>query len=390
MATKGFIPTFEIYKGSENITARFQDRAISIVVSLASGRGDQDTCDIIVDDREWLIATPRKGDRLSVYLGYEGIGTTFMGAFEVNRINFSFPPKQITVSCTAASSLNDLKSTVIAAHDDKTVEQILAEAGQKIGFKADVHSSIADNKIPFLNQSMSFGALIGRLEQHYDAVAKINDGKVSLTPRTGGSSVSGFSLPTYVLGPEAFAELNVMVDASNEYAQTSASYVDKTTKKTVWLDEKSKLPDLSTTAEHKITQQFNSEGEARKAAESTQAQLDRSTGKISGRLAEGDPWCRDGQRFVVTQCRDGINGSYLLDVVVHSYTKSGALTTSFSGTAGVNGLAAEFQAGETPNDFVVLPPGMVFGQVLPAPKNTLENPFNSVPSMVGQPAPILE
>ncbi|TXN27401.1 hypothetical protein [Methylobacterium sp. WL19] len=390
MATKGFIPTFEIYKGSENITARFQDRAVSITVTLASGRGEQDACDIILDDREWKIATPRKGDRLQVYLGYEGIGTTFMGNFEVNSINFSFVPKAITVRCTAASSLNDLKSTVIAAHDDKTVEQILAEAGQKIGFKADVHSSIADNKVPFLNQSMSFGALIGRLEQHYDAVAKINDGNVSLTPRAGGFSVSGFSLPTYVLGPEAFADLNVMVDAASEYAQTSASYMDKTTKKIVWLDEKSKLSDLSTDAKFKIGQQFNSEGEARKAAESTQAQLDRATGKISGRFSEGDPWCRDGQRIVVTNTRDGIDGSYLLDVVVHSYTKSGALTTSFSGTAGVNGLAEEYQEGNNSSEFVVLPPGMVFGQVLPAPKNTLENPFNSVPSMVGQPAPILE
>ncbi|WP_311275230.1 hypothetical protein [Methylobacterium sp. WCS2018Hpa-22] len=388
--SKGFIPTFEIYKGGENITARFQDRAVSIVVQLAAGRGDQDSCDIILDDRDWLIATPRKGDRLQVYLGYEGIGTTFMGNFEVNSIKFSFTPKAIAVKCTAASSLNDLKSTVIASYDDKTVEQILAEAGSKIGFKADVHNFIADEKIPFLNQSMSFGALIGKLEQHYDAVAKINDGKVSLTPRSGGVSVSDISVPTYVLRPYSFAELNVMVDAASEYAQTSASYTDKTTLKKMWVDAQSKLKDLSTDAKHKIGTIYNSEDEAKRAAESTQAQLDRATGKITGRLAEGDPWVRDGQRFVVTECRDGINGSYLLDLVVHSYTKGGALTTSFSGTAGVNGLAEEYQEGKNADEFLAIGPGQVFGQVMPVAPDSLGSPFSSVPSMVGQPAPILE
>ncbi|CAA2137491.1 phage late control D family protein [Methylobacterium bullatum] len=392
MSAKGFIPTFAIYKGGENITARFQDRAVSIVVQLSSGRGDPDSCDIILDDRDWLIASPKKGDRIQVYLGYEGIGVTLMNNFEVNSVNYSFTPKAITVRCTAASSLNDLKSTVIAEYKDKTVEQILAEAGSKIGFKANVHKSIADEKIPFLNQTMSFGQLIGKLEQHYDAVAKINDGKVSLTPRSGGVSVSDISVPTYVLRPYNFADLNVMVDAASEYAKTSASYTDKETNKRVWVDEKSMLKDLSTDAEHKIGTLYNSKDEAQKAAESAQAQLDRATGKITGRLAEGDVWVRDGQRIVVTECRDGINGAYVLDLVVHSYTKGGALTTSFSGTAGVNGLAEEYQEGSNSAQFLETGPGQVFGQVIPiVPQQDgtkLDRPFTSVPSFFDQQFPV--
>ena len=382
--SKGFVPTFEFHTGGENVTARFVDRAVSIIVQLASGRGDQDTCDIILDDRDWMIATPRTGDRLQVYLGYEGIGTTFMGNFEVNSINFSFVPKAISVRCTAASSLNDLKSTVISEFDNKTVEQILAEAGSKIGFKADVHKSIADEKIPFLKQSgMSFGQLIGKLEQHYDAVAKINDGRVTLTPRAGGSSVSEITQPTYVLRPESFADCNVLVDAASEYAKTLASYTDKKTNLKVWVEAASKLKDLTTSAKHKIGFPFNSEEEAKKAAESTQAQLDRATGNITGRLTEGDPWVRDGQRFIVTECRDGINGSYLLDLVVHSYTKGGALTTSFSGTAGVNGLAEQYQEGNNASEFITLPPGMVFGQILPQQDEIKpDRSLNSIPSLV--------
>ncbi|MCJ2081001.1 phage late control D family protein [Methylobacterium sp. J-090] len=359
-------------------------------MELAAGSGDGDSVDIVLDDREWLIATPRVKDRITVYLGYEGIGTTYMGSFEINSVRFSFPPKTITVRGTAASSLNNLKSQKIQSFEGKTVEQILAEAGQAAGgYKVDVHPSLADRKLPFVNHTGSFGQLIGRLEDLYGAVAKIQDGKIGLTPRGEGKSVSDFSVPTYVLGPSAFADLEVLTESRGETAKTIASYRDRTTNQRVDVESKSKLSDLQTEAEHRITQFFASEDEAKAGAESVQAQLDRSTGKIHATLAEGDPWVRDGQRIVVANCREGINGSFLIDIVRHQLTKSGALRTSFSGTAGTEGLAERYaDAGPASPDFILLPPGMTFGQMLPKLSGTeLGKPFSAVPALVGQPTP---
>lgn len=388
--SKGFIPTFQIYKGSENVTARFQDRATSITVELASGAGEQDHCEIVLDDREWLIATPRVKDRLTVFLGYESVGLAFMGSFEINSVQFSFPPRSISVRGTAASSLNDLKSQQVKGFSGQTVEQILAEAGSKIGMKVDVHPSIADQKIPFLNNTASYAHLISKLEQHYGAVAKINDGRLSLTPRGSGKSVSDLAQPTFVLRAESFADLQVLVESRGETASTKASYVDKVTNDRMTVESKSKLTDLETTATHTIQSFFNSKEEAQAAADAAQGQLDRSTGRISATLAEGDPWVRDQQRIVVSGIRAGIDGSYLVDLVRHSFSKNGALRTTFTGNAGIDGLAAEYSSsGDNNSAFVVLPPGSVFGQVLPKMSGTeLSQPFGSVPSLVGQPLPL--
>lgn len=384
----GFIPIFAIYKGDENVTARFQDRATSITVELSSGAGEQDHVEIMLDDREWLIATPRVKDRLTVYLGYEGVGLAYMGSFEINSVQFSFPPRTISVRGTAASSLNDLKSQMVKGFAGQTVEEILAAAGSKIGMKVDVHPSIADQKIPFLNNTASYAHLISKLEQHYGAVAKINDGRLSLTPRGSGKSASDLAQPTFVLQAASFADLQVLVESRGETASTKASYVDKTSNDRMTVQSKSKLTDLDTTATHTIQQIFNSKEEAQAAADAAQGQLDRSTGMISATLAEGDPWVRDQQRIVVTGIRDGVNGSYLIDLVRHTLTKNGALRTSFTGQAGIDGLAAEYSASNG-NDpaFVVLPLGGVFGQVLPQSGTELSQPFTSVPSLVGQPLP---
>ena len=76
-----YTPKFEIYKGGENITANFQNRALEIKVELQSGNGSQDTCTITVDDRDWLLALPQVNDGIEVYLGYEEVGMAFMGTF---------------------------------------------------------------------------------------------------------------------------------------------------------------------------------------------------------------------------------------------------------------------------------------------------------------------
>jgi len=389
--SKGFIPTFAIYKDGEDVTARFQDRATSIIVELSSGAGEQDHVEIVLDDREWLIATPRAKDRLTVYLGYEEVGLAYMGSFEINSVQFSFPPRSISVRGTAASSLNDLKSQMVKGFADQTVEQILAEAGSKIGMKVDVHPSIADQKIPFLNNTASYAHLISRLEQHYGAVAKINDGRLSLTPRGSGKSVSDLAQPTFVLRAESFADLQVLVESRGETASTKARYFDRTTNERVFVESKSKLTDLDTTSTHTIQELFNSKEEAQAAADAAQGQLDRSTGRISATLAEGDPWVRDQQRIVVTGIRDGINGSFLVDLVRHVFTKNGALRTSFTGNAGIDGLAEEYSASTGNNPaFIVLPAGNVFGQVLLKMTGTeLPQPFSSVPSLVGQPLPFI-
>lgn len=387
----GYKPTFTISKGGEDITARFQDRTTSIVVELMAGGGAQDSITITLDDRDYKIASPQVKDRLDVSLGYEGIGVAYMGSFEINKVVYSLPPRTITVCGTTASSLNELKTQRINNITGKTVEQILAEVGNPLGFKVDVHGSIADNKIPQLDKNTSFGSLIGQLERQYDAVAKITDGRVSLIPRSGGKSVSDFSQPTYVLRDYSFAELEVTKESRGEYAKVFADYYDENGNRTPADAATSALTGLDTEATFKLPNVQRSKEEATAAAKSVMAQLDRSGERIAATLAEGDPWVRDLQRVVVSGIRPGVDGSYTIDAVRHTYEKGSGLRTSFTGQGGVNGLAAEFassttsaSAGGVPSTtFLTVGPGQVFGQAMGQFGTVLPGSNTSTPRLVG-------
>ncbi|OHV17876.1 hypothetical protein BK022_02755 [Methylorubrum extorquens] len=389
----GYKPTFAIFKGGEDLTARFQDRTTSIVVELTAGGGAQDSVTITLDDRDYKISSPQVKDRLEVRLGYEGIGLAFMGSFEINKVVYSLPPRSITVCGTTASSLNDLKTHRINNFADKTVEQILTEVGNPLGFKIDMHPSIADAKIPALDSNTSFGSLINRLERQYDAVAKITDGRVSLVPRSGGSSVSDFAQPTYVLRDYSFADLEVTKESRGDYAKVVADYYDENGNRTPGEAAMSAVTGLDSEAIFKIPNVQRSKDEATALAKSTMAQLDRSGDRIDATLAEGDPWVRDLQRIVVAGIRPGIDGSYTLDAVRHTYEKGSGLRTTFSGQGGVNGLASEFatattSAGSTPSTtFLTVGPGEVFGMVLPPAANILPGSNSSTPRLVGSPIP---
>jgi phage protein D len=389
----GYKPTFAVFKGGENLTARFQDRTTSIIVELMAGGGAQDSLTITLDDRDFKIASPQVKDRLEVHLGYEGIGLAFMGSFEINKVTYSFPPRTITVCGTTASSLNDLKTQRINNLSDKTVEQILSEVGNPLGFEVDLHPSIAHSKIPALDNNTSFGSLINRLERQYDAVAKITDGRVSLVPRAGGSSVSDFAQPTYVLRDYSFADLEVTKESRGEYAKVVADYYDENGNRTAGEAAMSAIAGLDSEAIFKLLNVQRSKEEATAIAKSTMAQLDRSGDKIGATLAEGDPWVRDLQRIVVAGIRPGVDGSYTLDAVRHTYEKGSGLRTTFSGQGGVNGLAAEFAAstsnpGSVPSTtFLSVGPGQVFGMVLPPATNVLPGSNTSTPRLVGLPLP---
>lgn len=377
----GHIPIFEIYKGNENITARFQDRGCEIKVDLASGGGAQDTCTITLDDRDWLISQPQVNDYLDIYLGYEGIGTTLMGSFEIDEVMFTFPPKGITIHGNAQGNNSLLKSQKVIEYDNKTVGEVLQSIGSAVGLEVKVNSQLAGEKIKFKNSHASPSHLVTQLEDTYNAVAKVIGGKLIFVPRDQGESATGQELPLLALLPAHFANYTVRHSNRSQYTKSSASYTDPKTNKREWVDHETAVAGLpgNSVADlpYKIGRIFNTEAEAKAAAKAMMASLDRNQGEGMFTLAEGDPWVRDQQRILVRGTRAGVDGSYVADLVSHQFTKQGALRTSISAkppSSGSGSYGALYE--QEPEQFIQPAPGQIMGQ--------------NLPSLVGQPAPTLE
>ena len=373
MPAGAYTPIFEMYKGNENITANFQNRALSIKVELASGNGSQDTCSIIIDDRDWLVATPQVDDVLTISLGYKEVGLAFIGTFEIDEVTFSFPPKQIMIHGNSEGFNSAFKSPQIKNYSGTTVGEILGKIAGDIGLSPIIDPKIAAEKIEYKNATTSPMHLVGELERRFNGVAKISQGKLSFSKRDSGTSASGAEIPLIVLRKEHFASCQVKHKNRSDYTKSVAQYKDKDSNKTIDVEAKSAVEGLlgqgGGTGDKPFTIKnlFPTKEEAQAAADSQMKALDRTLGEGLFTLAQGDPWIKDQNRILVIGTREGIDGSYVADIVTHEYTRDGALKTSMKTDGNGEGTSFAPLYEADPTKAIAPKPGQVTGEAMPLP-----------------------
>ncbi len=372
----GYTPIFQIFKGGENITGRFQDRTTSIRVDSTSGNGDQNTCAITLDDRDWRIARPKVGDYLEIHLGYEEVGLAYMGTFEIDEVVFEGWPKQISIHGNSQGNNSLLKTQQIKAFDGKTVGEILKEIGGKAGLNVEVDSELGGIKIPYRNMVTSPSHLINQLEMLMGGVATINNGKLSFTKQDGGTSASGINIPIVVLTADHLAKFRVKHSNKTDYGKTRASYRDPETGIRKWVESATGVSSLGEAAQamaetmFTIGREFASKEEAERASKSQMAALDRGLGEGECDLVYGDPWIMGQQRLLIAGTRDGVDGSYVVDTAIHVYQKQGGLKSHLTFQPPMDGGEAYqrmFREATERNDlsgFLIPEPGEVTGGVI--------------------------
>jgi phage protein D len=390
MPQGAYTPIFEIWKGGENYTVNFNNRTVQIQVDLVSGGGAGDTCQITVDDRDWLISTPQVGDGLEVYLGYKEVGLARMGVFQTDRVTFTGPPKGITIHGTGASFAGSIKSHVVKNFDGKSLGDIVKGLLEDTCYSANIDESLSSLKIPYLNVNQSPIAALENLSRQYGGIFKVNDKQVTIGKRDGNTTASGEAMSTYVLNPSHFAEWSVEHLNRHQYDKVTATYKDPD-----WNTTKFESADTSSSGfltangesaggdkVFNIRGWFQNKELAQAAAKAKMAELDDMLGQGQFRLAQGDPWIRDSQRLILTGFRTGIDGSYTTDVVRHTFTKDGGLSTSIvtkPPNSGDTASTSDIQGA------VTVPDGSVVGTTLPT---TMPSSLpNGTPAAQGQYGP---
>lgn len=334
----GFTPIYRIEKDGVDITDRFNSQSVLIEVNLMSV-GSSDTFRITIDDRDFRLAEVDPGAWLSVALGYEEVGMSYMGLFEINKVVYEGPPKQISIEGTSAGMDSALKGQAIKEFDNKSVQEIVDEIAKAGGIQGVVHGLLGSKKIPFKNQAgISPFHLLHELERHFDAVAKFQDGKLVVVPRDDGESVSGKTMASVILQPHHFGTWAVTHTERPRYDKVKAPYWDKDQHKTQWVEEKNTArpqTDGGGGGEdtiYRLNRKYNSKDEAETAVKSRMAMLRRSSATAEVTLAKGDPWIKDQMKMVITGMRPGVDGTYTIEQAKHTYTKDTGLMTTLVGT----------------------------------------------------------
>ncbi|SDK39728.1 phage late control D family protein [Bradyrhizobium ottawaense] len=360
----GYTPIYRVSKDGIDITGQFNDRTTQIKVDLQAGNGNDDQCTITVDDRDWRVARPIPGESLQIWLGYAEIGLAYMGSFEIDDVTFVGPPRSIKLTGKSTGSNDIQKAPAIKDFENKSISDILGGMAGKTGLGVSISGALGDIKIPFKNQVVSNLHMIHELERLTGAVAKVVDGHLMFVKRDGGESASGVALPTLVLQPEHFGTWQVRYTSKPGYGGVKAAYFDKDEMVRKWVDSAvgGGLGGLANkfTGNFNIGQLFNSKEEAQQAASSQAANFKRAEVQGVFDLAKGDPWIRDQQTLIVTGMRDGINGSYVIDKVTHTYIKSTGIKSQME--CKQPGDGADYA--EASKEFMRPGPGELLGEYL--------------------------
>jgi len=307
-------PDFKIIADSQDITAKVRDRLIELRVTDEAGQSS-DAVTIALDDRDSVIALPRKGASLEVSLGYLGTGVAALGKFTVDETALSGPPDTMTIRGRAADLRAGLKSPRTRSWDQVTVGDMVAVIAAGHGYSPAVSPDLAAIQLGHLDQTEESDLhLLTRLAARYGAVAKPAGGRLLFVPAGEAKSATGKSLPSVALSRGDFSRWDVTLADRGRYGSVTAHWHDVTgtgQPQPVTVGEGEPVYTLRGT--------YRDEAEARAAARAKYEALQRGRGTITAECGGDIRLAAEGV-IVVSGIRDGVDGAWSLTHVTHVYS----------------------------------------------------------------------
>lgn len=327
-------PTFMITADGIDVTAGFNDRMTDLKVVDHDGM-QSDEVSIILDDRDFALALPRKGALLAVHMGYDG-ANALMGTFKVNRRKRHFKKGQgrvMEIGGKSADLRKEMKRPRTGAYKDKTYEQLVQEVAGRHGLGAKVSPSLAGLKYKWEPQSEESDLhLLTRIARDHDAICKVAGGMVIVLAR------DDLAMAALVLDETDFIECVVEDDDRAQHAKSTAHYHDRgkvrREPETVEYDGGDSADDNAGDGpEYMLRHTYPDQELARAAAKGRQSKLQREEKRLHG-VMTGNPAIMAGLPVVIAWGVELYDGNYNLKTVTHHMTKSGGYTTTIDSGKG--------------------------------------------------------
>ncbi|AZF20017.1 contractile injection system protein, VgrG/Pvc8 family [Pseudomonas sp. R3-52-08] len=261
----GFTPVVELYGAN---SALFNERLLEWEhVDAAGFVSDQLTLTLDIEGLEGL---PELGGKIGLRVGYLESGLVDKGVFKITQRTPSLFPMRLALVATAAPfDQHEFKQRRTASHGPITLGALFRQLTSRYGFSPRVAPELEREQIAHIDQTNeSDMAFLTRLAKRFDAVAKPVDELYVLGRKGQIKSLSGKALPDVQLsvtrnnrpGDQAFISASFTEACRAKYngAQTS------------WWDAaagKKHVVEVGIAPFKVVTQRYQSEDEARSAAQ---------------------------------------------------------------------------------------------------------------------------
>ncbi|MCR6673218.1 phage late control D family protein [Devosia ginsengisoli] len=319
---------FRVIVDGDDITGNLTPILTSLTVQDKAGQSS-DTASLEIDDTDGKIIMPSPRSKISIELGWSdtGVGQVFSGVVDEVEAKGGRSGRSISISAKGLDTRGKAKQGQRRHFDNATVEEALTAAGKTAGLAVKVDSAFASITREYIGlDNESFVSFGERLAREVGGTFKIVGDTAILADRNGGRGVGGQALPTiraewgvnlhsYSIMPILGRPIEKRAAARSfdkEVADYVASFADTGT------------DDAETDKEAPFLEPDEDSASARASADAKQADRKAGEGTV---VIEGNIDAQPEGVCEVVGCRPGIDGSYRIDAVSHSHSRSGFITT---------------------------------------------------------------
>lgn len=310
---------YQIIADGTDVTAKFQDRLISLTIIDEAGE-EADRAEIVVDDRDYLVALPKTGVKLKIALGVGELVET--GSFVVDEVSGEITPAVMTISAKAADMLGSIRARKTRSWRDVSIDGIVGQIAGEHGLKPQVSDSLKAQFYPYLAQtSESDLNFLTRLAGDLDAVAKPAGGSLLFLKRGEGKAADGTDLPVFTIHRAAMNSGSWQATGRGRYNRVCAEWGERNTATTHKVTVGDAEPELT------LRHRYATEAAAKRAAKAALEKSHRASSRINIELGgfRGDLMAE--ARVNLTGIKPELSGEWLITRVTHSLTDT--LSTSF-------------------------------------------------------------
>jgi phage protein D len=335
---------FWVSVNGSDVTAGLSPYVTSIRVRDAAGLAS-DTATIDVEDSYGQLQLPEPGAAVSIGLGWEGGVALVMFEGIVDDIGSTGGRGQgrlLSISAKSADTRGPLKEKTEKHKDEASFGAVATEWGQAAGLSdVAVHPALAAVERPWWGmQSESYLAWGTRHARELGATFKVMGTRAVFVPRSQGQSATGKTLQVIraAWGENLIAWSLKPVLGRPAYGKFRINWFDDKQSKWKSEDVEAVDPTVPTVATDRIAATSQAEAQQRAGSRRTEAEREGGGGTVT---IDGEPAAQAEAECEVSGARPGIDGRYRIDVVEHSYSRSGGFATT---------LTLKQPAGEAGND----------------------------------------
>lgn len=281
--------------------------------------GDSDSVEITLSDLNGKFRDawyPPKGAPVTLALGYLNGLQLDCGRFELDEVEFSFPPSMVTMRAIAAKPSVPARTKSAQKFANTTLAQIVAKVAADLGLT--VKGEIEHLQIQKMTQSTDSMQFLQGLLSDYGYAFNIRDNALNVYSRTYLNSQK----PNLFLEPLDIKSLNFREKSVKIVEAAQVDYFDPDTEELKTFNDKG---DGSSDSKIQNKRVENTEQAQKKAIAARQKQnADERT--LSIELC-GNPCVRAGLRFELSGL-GRLNGIYAITRVRHDVSRSNGYTTS--------------------------------------------------------------